>query len=66
MSKGRVLALASMVVFVLLMVALIGADAEVEVIGLTLPVWVVALVSYLLGWAATVGTVMQRKAADQS
>ena len=66
MSKGRVLALASMVVFVLLMVALIGADTEVEVIGLTLPVWVVALVSYLLGWAATVGTVMQRKAADQS
>ena len=65
MSKGRVLALVSMVVFALLLITLIGADTEVEVIGLTLPVWVVALVSYLLGWAATVGTVMHRNVDTQ-
>lgn len=64
MSMGRVLVRVSMVVFALLLITLIGADTEVEFIGLTLPVWVVALVSCLLGWAATVGTVMQRKIAS--
>ncbi len=66
MSMGRVLAVLSMVLFALLMVTLVGTDTEVEVIGLTVPVWVVALVSYLLGWAATVGTVMRQREADQS
>ena len=64
MSMGRVLVRVSMVVFALLLITLIGADTEVEFIGLTLPVWVVALVSCLLGGAATVGTVMQRKIAN--
>jgi len=66
MSRGKALALVSMVVFALLLIALIGADTEVEVIGLTLPVWIVVLVSRLLGWAATAGTTMQRRDADQT
>jgi hypothetical protein len=61
MSMGRVLARVPLVAFTLLLITLMGADTELEFIGLTLPVWVVALGSYLLGWAATVGTVMQRK-----
>ena len=42
MSMGRVLARVSMVVFALLLITLIGAAKELEFIGLTLPVWVVA------------------------
>ena len=50
-----------MVAFGLLLLALIDSGGDVELFGVTLPVWAVALVSYLLGWGATIAKMKPQK-----
>ena len=46
--------------------ALISDGGDGEVIGLTVPVWVVALISYLLGFGATIASVKDQQHQQQT
>ena len=65
MSSGRVITIVSMVVMVLLLFLLVDAGTDVEVLGLSVPVWGVASLSYLLGWTAAFGNAMRPRSDDE-
>ena len=59
MSRLRMIRLLLMVLFGLLLILLISEGSSVELLGVSVPVWVVALIGYGLGWGATATVLMK-------